>query len=153
MPTYYQIGEVAERTGLTHRALHYYDDIGLLVPNVKLDGGLRLYTDEDLRRLDRILEVRNLLGLSLKEIKKMLEAEDTRTVLLEEAKKRPTPEMQRADFDKALAIALEQLDQVRKRVRQMQLLEERLTSEVAALRTALDQTYWGEREAENVRNR
>ena len=152
MPTYYQIGEVAERTGLTHRALHYYDDIGLLVPNVKLDGGLRLYTDEDLHRLDRILEIRSLLGLSLKEIKRMLEAEDTRTVLLDEAKKQPTPEMRRADFEKALAIALGQLDQVRKRVRQMQLLEERLASEVAALRTALDLTYWEEREAENVRS-
>lgn len=153
MPTYYQIGEVAERTGLTHRALHYYDEIGLLVPNVKLDGGLRLYTDEDLRRLDRVLEIRNLLGLSLKEIKKMLEAEDTRAVLLEEARQKPTPEMQRADFERALAIALEQLNQVRSRVRQMQLLEERLASEVAALRTALDQTYWKDREAEDARSR
>ncbi len=153
MPTYYQIGEVAERTGLTHRALHYYDEIGLLVPNVKLDGGLRLYTDEDLRRLDRVLEIRNLLGLSLKEIKKMLEAEDTRAVPLEEARQKPTPEMQRADFERALAIALEQLNQVRSRVRQMQLLEERLASEVAALRTALDQTYWKDREAEDARSR
>jgi len=152
MSAYYQIGEVAERTGLTHRALHYYDEIGLLVPNVKLDGGLRLYTEEDLRRLDRILEIRGLLGLSLKEIKKMLEAEDTRTALLEEARKEPTPELRRADFEKALGIALEQLNQVRSRVRQMQLLEERLAAEAAELRTALDQTYWHRQEDPNAGN-
>ncbi|MCL4534122.1 MAG: MerR family transcriptional regulator [Bacteroidetes bacterium] len=152
MPAFYQIGEVAERTGLTHRALHYYDEIGLLVPNVKLDGGLRLYTEEDLRRLDRILEIRKLFGLSLKEIKKMLQAEDTRTALLDEARKEPTPEMQRADFEKALAIALEQLSQIRGRIHQMQLLEERLTIEVAELRTALDQTYWHREEAPNAGN-
>ena len=152
MPAFYQIGEVAERTGLTHRALHYYDEIGLLVPNVKLDGGLRLYTEEDLRRLDRILEIRKLFGLSLKEIKKMLQAEDTRTALLDEARKEPTPEMQRADFEKALAIALEQLSQIRGRIHQMQLLEERLTIEVAELRTALDQTYWRREEVSNAGN-
>ena len=152
MPAFYQIGEVAERTGLTHRALHYYDEIGLLVPNVKLDGGLRLYTEEDLHRLDRILEIRKLFGLSLKEIKKMLQAEDTRTALLDEARKEPTPEMQRADFEKALAIALEQLSQIRGRIHQMQLLEERLTIEVAELRTALDQTYWHREEAPNAGN-
>ena len=152
MPAFYQIGEVAERTGLTHRALHYYDEIGLLVPNVKLDGGLRLYTEEDLRRLDRILEIRKLFGLSLKEIKKMLQAEDTRTALLDEARKEPTPEMQRADFEKALAIALEQLSQIRGRIHQMQLLEERLTVEVDGLRTGLDQTYWHREEAPNAGN-
>jgi MerR family transcriptional regulator, repressor of the yfmOP operon len=151
MSTYHQIGEVAERTGLTHRALHYYDEIGLLVPNVKLDGGLRLYTEADLHRLDRILQMRGLLGLSLKEIKRMLEAEDARTALLETAQEEPTPELRRVDFEKALTIALEQLDQVRGRVRQMQILEERLKVEVAGLRKALDETYWAEREADVVR--
>lgn len=152
MSAYYQIGEVAERVGLTHRALHYYDEIGLLVPSVKLEGGLRLYTDEDLRRLDRVLEIRSLLGLSLKEIKNMLEAEDARGALLAAAQAEPTLELQRADFEKALEIALGQLEQVRGRIRQTQLLEERLATEVAALRTALNQTYWQAREGADARS-
>ena len=132
-----QIGDVVERTGLTHRALHYYEEIGLLVPSVKLDGGMRLYTEEDLRRIDRILELRELLGLSLKEIKRMLEAEESRAALLRAAQREPTLESRRADLEKALAIAQGQLDQVRARLDQMRILEGRLQDELVSLREAL----------------
>ncbi len=135
-----QIGDVVERTGLTHRALHYYEEIGLLVPSVKLDGGMRLYIEEDLRRINRILEMRALLGLSLKEIKRMLEAEESRASLLLSAQNEPTVENRRADLEKALAIAQEQLDQVRSRLEQMRILEGRLADELLSLREALDST-------------
>ncbi len=138
MPELLQIGDVVERTGLTHRALHYYEEIGLLVPSVKLEGGMRLYTPEDLRRIDRILELRELLGLSLKEIKRMLEAEEARAALLDAAQREPTPESRRADLEKALAIAREQLDLVQARLEQMRLLEGRLADEIAGLRRALE---------------
>ncbi len=138
MPGLLQIGDVVERTGLTHRALHYYEEIGLLVPSVKLDGGMRLYTEEDLRRIDRILELRELLGLSLKEIKAMLEAEESRASLLIAAQREPTPESRRADLEKALVIAQGQLDRVRSRLEQMRLLEGRLADEVLNLREAME---------------
>ncbi len=138
MPGLFQIGDVVERSGLTHRALHYYEEIGLLVPSVKLDGGMRLYTEEDLRRIDRILELRELLGLSLKEIKGMLEAEESRASLLLAAQRESTAENRRADLEKALAIAQEQVGQVRARLEQMHILEGRLAEEVRSLREALE---------------
>ena len=39
-----KVGELAKQTGLTVRALHHYDDIGLLQPSARSDAGYRLYT-------------------------------------------------------------------------------------------------------------
>jgi MerR family transcriptional regulator, thiopeptide resistance regulator len=63
----WRVGELAERTGITVRALHHYHEIGLLVPSGRNGAGHRLYTDEDVRRLHRIHALRGF-GLSLAEI-------------------------------------------------------------------------------------
>jgi DNA-binding transcriptional MerR regulator len=74
-----QIGEVARASGLTVRTLHHYDEIGLLVPSGRSDAGYRLYSDADVRRLYRILALREM-GFSLEEIAATLvrEGEDPR---------------------------------------------------------------------------
>jgi MerR family transcriptional regulator, copper efflux regulator len=46
-----QIGEIAERSGLSLRTLRHYDEIGLLTPSERSEGGFRLYTEEDFARL------------------------------------------------------------------------------------------------------
>lgn len=50
----YSISEVSKKTGLSHSALRYYEEIGLLA-NVEHEGNKRIYTDEHLRRIDGIL--------------------------------------------------------------------------------------------------
>lgn len=67
-----RIGEVARRTGLTVRALHHYDRLGLLVPSERTWGDHRLYTPSDLRRLLDIQHLRSL-GLSLAEVQAALD--------------------------------------------------------------------------------
>jgi DNA-binding transcriptional MerR regulator len=62
-----RVGEVAKATGLTVRALHHYDEIGLLVPSQRTSAGYRLYSDGDVARLYRILALRTL-GFTLEEI-------------------------------------------------------------------------------------
>jgi DNA-binding transcriptional MerR regulator len=62
-----KIGELAKRTGLTVRALHHYDDIGLLTPSARSDAGYRLYNESDIARLHRIQALRRF-GLSLADI-------------------------------------------------------------------------------------
>jgi DNA-binding transcriptional MerR regulator len=62
-----KIGELAKRTGLTVRALHHYDAIGLLSPSARSDAGYRLYNEADLARLHRILALRRF-GMALAEI-------------------------------------------------------------------------------------
>jgi DNA-binding transcriptional MerR regulator len=56
----WKIGELAKRTGLTVRTLHHYDEIGLLSPEERSDGGHRVYGEADVRRLYRIVSLRSL---------------------------------------------------------------------------------------------
>lgn len=67
------VHEVVNLTGITARTLHYYDEIGLLKPSIVTEARYRLYTEEDLIRLQEILFFREV-GFALKEIKKLLYA-------------------------------------------------------------------------------
>jgi DNA-binding transcriptional MerR regulator len=77
-----RIGEVAAATGLTVRTLHHYDEIGLLAPSARSEAGYRLYGDDDVRRLYRIVAFRRL-GFALDEIGALLDGEggDPRAVI------------------------------------------------------------------------
>ena len=66
-----KVGELARRSGLTVRALHHFDDIGLLKPSGRSEAGYRLYNQDDAARLHGIQALRHL-GLPLKEIGAML---------------------------------------------------------------------------------
>ncbi len=72
MPKLLQIGELAERTGLSIRTLRYYHEIGLLVPSHRTEAEYRLYSGADIARLQQILSLRQL-GFALKEIRQCLE--------------------------------------------------------------------------------
>ena len=67
----YRIQEFAELTGVTVKALHHYDRLGLLKPQRALSG-YRLYAERDLERLEQILALK-FLGFPLKEIKAVLD--------------------------------------------------------------------------------
>ena len=69
------VAQVSERTGVSVRTLHHYDQIGLLKPTEVTDAGYRLYDDGALDKLYMILVYREL-GLSLNEIGSILDAPD-----------------------------------------------------------------------------
>ena len=66
------VGQVAERLDLTVRTLHHYDEIGLLVPGGRTPAGYRLYTEEDISRLQHLVVYRRL-GFALEEIALLLD--------------------------------------------------------------------------------
>ncbi len=74
----YSIEQVATRTGLTKRTLRYYEEVGLLQPTDRTEGNYRRYCADDLQRIDRIKELRDLLGFSLTDIRQLLSTEDER---------------------------------------------------------------------------
>jgi DNA-binding transcriptional MerR regulator len=109
VPRTYRVADVARQSGVSIRALHHYDAIGLLVPTGRTEAGYRLYTDADLLRLQQILIGREL-GFSLEEIKRSLNDPrfDQRQALVEqrrrlEAKARSLDQMLRA-IDAALSV-------------------------------------------------
>jgi MerR family transcriptional regulator, copper efflux regulator len=66
-----QIGQVAERTGLSLRTIRFYEENGLVVPTARSDGGFRLYSDDDVARLEVIKRMKPL-GFTLEEMQQLL---------------------------------------------------------------------------------
>ncbi len=73
----YRIEEVAARTGFTKRTLRYYEEIGLVLPAGRSEGNYRLYSEDDVARLQRIKRLKDVLGIPLADIKRMAEVEET----------------------------------------------------------------------------
>ncbi|MGY1836364.1 MerR family transcriptional regulator [Blastococcus sp. SYSU DS0510] len=66
-----QIGQVAERTGLSLRTIRFYEENGLVVPTARSDGGFRLYSAADVARLDLVKRMKPL-GFTLEEMQELL---------------------------------------------------------------------------------
>ena len=65
----FPIEEIATRSGLTKRTIRYYEEIGLLPPPERTSGGHRVYTEAHLKDLERIIFLKESLGLSLANLK------------------------------------------------------------------------------------
>jgi DNA-binding transcriptional MerR regulator len=98
---FWKIGEVAERTGVTQRTLRFYEEKGLLRPPSRMEGGFRLYSEEDVKRVEQIRRLQDLLGVSLAQIKEMVEAQE----VLRELKAQYRPEAAVAEKKRQLETA------------------------------------------------
>lgn len=70
-----RVGEVAERLGVSPRTIKYYEELGLVKPEARSSGGFRLYGEEEVRRLERILRMKGI-GYSLATIRELLDVRD-----------------------------------------------------------------------------
>jgi DNA-binding transcriptional MerR regulator len=70
-----RISDAAKRAGVSARTLRYYEELGLLAPSLYTPGGERRYTLDDVEQLERILELREVLGMNLDEIREFLALE------------------------------------------------------------------------------
>ena len=70
-----QIGEVADRVGLSLRTVRYYEEQGLLTPHTRSAGGFRLYRDDQVDRLALIKQMKPL-GFTIQEMRELLDARD-----------------------------------------------------------------------------
>ena len=80
MSQQYTTGEIARLCGVTVRTVQYYDARELLCPSELTEGGRRLYSEEDVRRLQVICFLREL-GLSINVIGQLLKEEDPGSVI------------------------------------------------------------------------
>jgi DNA-binding transcriptional MerR regulator len=124
-PPLLRINEVAAETGLTTRAIRYYEEMGLLEPAARSDGDYRLYDPSDLERLRFIRSLRDDAGFSLAQIGQLLEDDLARERNRERFR-------QTGDRDERRALVLD----ARARVdRQIEILE----AKAARLATMIDE--------------
>jgi MerR family transcriptional regulator, repressor of the yfmOP operon len=126
-----RIGDVARLAGTTPRTIRYYEEIGLLPqPAGRRSGGHRTYTQADLDRLRETMRLKELLGVSLGELKALLAAEEARAAVRAELLRDDVVPARRHEL---LGEALGHLD------RQLELIEHR-AAELAKLHDELSAT-------------
>lgn len=131
---YIQIGEMAERAGVTQRTLRFYEEKGLLRPPGRMEGGFRLYSEDDVRRVRQIRRFQDLLGVSLAEIKEIVDAGE----LLREIKMHWRADAGASEkvqqLQRALEITEKQHQIVRLKVAQMQEMQAQLQEHMNDIR-------------------
>jgi DNA-binding transcriptional MerR regulator len=133
-----RIGELAELTGTTPRTIRYYEEIGLLRESAdRIHGKRRLYTQEDVDQLRELMRLRDLLGLSLDDLKRLAEAESARAGLREQWEHAEDPAEQRRILEEALVHIGDQLKLVRDRRGELERLDDELTARQRRIRARL----------------
>jgi DNA-binding transcriptional MerR regulator len=123
-----RIGEVASRTGTTPRTIRYYEEIGLVpAPEERASGTHRLYDEADVERLQEVLRLKELLGVSLEELRELVAAERARAALRTEWHTgAPDVGRQREILEQGLALTGRQLELVARRREEIARLEAEL---------------------------
>jgi DNA-binding transcriptional MerR regulator len=134
-PRELRIGEVADRVGVTTRTIRYYEERGLLgtlTPHEK--GKHRLYSDADVTRLQELIRLRDLLGLSLEELVELAEAEESRSALRGRWAKSASDEERARIVEAAIPLVERQLELVEARQRTLAAFADELRAKLAALK-------------------
>ena len=132
-----RIGEMAELTGTTPRTIRYYEEIGLLPGGGRERGKHRSYSEADVERVREIVRLRNLLGLSLDELSRLLEAQAARADLRRKLQQTEHSEERRQLLEEALGHITTQLELVRGRRSELEKLEQELVEKRRKVRSAL----------------
>jgi DNA-binding transcriptional MerR regulator len=136
---YLQIGEVAERTGVTQRTLRFYEEKGLLKPPTRLEGGFRLYSEDDVRRVGQIKRLQTLLGFTLADIKEMVEAEEVKLQLRQEYRREAEISDRRAKIAKAIEVTERQVAVIDQKLAALNEMKAHLDQKLATYHGWLEQ--------------
>jgi MerR family transcriptional regulator, repressor of the yfmOP operon len=139
----YRIGELAERIGVTTRTIRYYEEIGLLAPSIRSKGEQRLYDESDVTRLQELLRLRDLLGLSLDELAALAEAEQARAALRDQWQNDPSDSEKAKIVMAAIPLVERQLKLVQTRQRRLSDFGKELSSRLDTLRRRLEEFQEG----------
>jgi MerR family transcriptional regulator, repressor of the yfmOP operon len=134
-----RIGEVAAAVGTTSRTIRYYEEIGLLGgTGERASGKHRTYNEADVERLRDALRLKELLGVSLDELRELLEAQDARAALRDEWHHgAPSAARRRAILRESARHIDRQLELVARRRAEIQELESELLARRERVRDLL----------------
>jgi DNA-binding transcriptional MerR regulator len=118
-----RIGQIATRSGVTPRTIRYYEELGLLPASDREHGKHRTYTESDIARLKEVTRLRDLLGLSLEELRAVVLAEAVRADARWRYHESESPDERRAALEEALPHLEMQIGLVRRRAAELKELE------------------------------
>jgi MerR family transcriptional regulator, repressor of the yfmOP operon len=118
-----RIGQVALRSGVTPRTIRYYEELGLLPASDREQGKHRTYVESDIERLKEVTRLRDLLGLSLDELRSVVVAEAVRADARRRFRETESPDERRAALEEAMPHLETQIGLVRRRLAELQELE------------------------------
>ena len=118
-----RIGQAATQSGVTPRTIRYYEELGLLPASEREQGKHRTYTEADIERLREVTRLRDLLGLSLDELRSVVVAEAVRADARRIYRESESPEERRAALEEALPHLETQIALVRRRAAELKDLE------------------------------
>lgn len=140
-----RISDAAQRVGVSARTLRYYEELGLLTPSGYTAGGERRYRDADLLVLERIIELKDVLGMNLEEIKTFLASE----VRLDELRSayrtqrqgrtKAARDRQRAILQEALELRQALITQLNTKLARMDAFREDLATKAERVRQLLQE--------------
>jgi MerR family transcriptional regulator, repressor of the yfmOP operon len=124
-----RIGEVAKEVGTTPRTIRYYEELCLLgEPAERPAGGHRNYTEADVDRLRDVIRLKDLLGVSLEELRELVEREDARAMLRKEFYESADAARRKEILREAIGHIDRQLGLVRRRKAELESLEDELAA-------------------------
>jgi DNA-binding transcriptional MerR regulator len=129
----YRIGEAAERVGVTTRTIRYYEELGLLGTAARTKGAHRVYTESDITRLEELIRLRDLLGLTLEEMIGLAEAEEARAALRDQWEETASDRERGRILEAAVPVIERQLELVRGRQQRLAEFAAELSEKLRSL--------------------
>lgn len=126
-----RIGELAELAGTTPRTIRYYEEIGLLGgagagAGERAQGKHRCYSEADVDRVREIIRLRDLLGLTLEQLARLVDAESARSHLRQAYHRSDDPVQRRRILEEVLEHIATQLELVNGRLGELRQLADEL---------------------------
>jgi MerR family transcriptional regulator, repressor of the yfmOP operon len=135
-----RIGELAERTGTTVRTIRYYEEIGVLPERDEAQKGKhRCYDEADVEALSQLVRLRELLGLSLEELRTLVQADTARAELRRAWHEGPAADERRRILREALGHVSTQLALLAERRRTIGAMERELEAKRARMQALLEE--------------
>ncbi|MDN4525832.1 MerR family transcriptional regulator [Fictibacillus fluitans] len=122
-----KIDEVAQLTGLTKRTIRYYEEIGLFRTPERSHGKIRLYTEDDVEYIKRVMDAKEILGFSLQELQQFLSLKERVVSHKAHYQKAEVQEDKEEDLAEMAAGLTEQASMLEEKMKKMLAFHQELT--------------------------